>query len=46
MSNKQVAVALAITERTVKAHMTSVLRSTGTGPRSAAPRWFEERVTV
>jgi DNA-binding NarL/FixJ family response regulator len=46
MSNKQVAATLAISERTVKAHMTSVLRSTGTGSRAAATRWFEERVTV
>jgi DNA-binding NarL/FixJ family response regulator len=46
MSNKEVATALAISEKTVKAHMTSVLRSTGTGNRSAATRWFEERATA
>jgi DNA-binding NarL/FixJ family response regulator len=46
MSNKQVATALAISEKTVKAHMTSVLKSTGTENRSAATRWLEQRVTV
>ncbi len=46
MSNKQVAAALAISEKTVKAHMTSVLKSTGTENRSAASRWLEQRVTV
>lgn len=46
MSNKQVAAALAISEKTVKAHMTSVLKSTGTENRSAASRWLEQRVTA
>jgi DNA-binding NarL/FixJ family response regulator len=46
MSNKQVAAALAISEKTVKAHMTSVLKSTGTENRSEATRWLEQRVTV
>ena len=41
LPNKQIGRTLGITEATVKAHLTSIFRSTGTENRTQAARWYE-----
>jgi DNA-binding NarL/FixJ family response regulator len=45
LANKQIARRLGITERTVKAHLTSVFSAIGVGDRTAAALWAERNPT-
>ena len=42
MANKQIARALGITERTVKAHLGSAYRQIGVGDRTSAAMWLRD----
>jgi len=44
MANKQVARQLGITERTVKAHLTSVFQTIGASDRTQAALWAREHL--
>ncbi|MGX9080297.1 response regulator transcription factor, partial [Klebsiella pneumoniae] len=44
LANKQVAVALGISERTVKAHLGSIFRQLGVADRTSAALWARDNL--